>query len=91
MSNTDWWIPRPGTCFIRRQLKLTPPNFICKCEEWTGIVLENLTYDAGRPMSVLTLRDDTGEQIEIRQDHWNILISHQWPIDSIEILWVPNV
>jgi hypothetical protein len=90
MSNTDWRIPRPGTCFIRREVKLVLPDFIRKCEAWTGVVLENLTNDAGRP-AILTLRDDAGEQIEIGQDHWHTLIARRWVIDSIEILWEPDV
>lgn len=82
--------PRAGTCFIRRQMKSTPPDFIPRWEAWTGFVLGNSTNDAGWPV-VLTLRDDTGELIEMGRDVWHSLIAQHWAGDIVKILWEPHV
>jgi hypothetical protein len=84
------WCPRPGTIFLRKKWTAPPPDYIGKCEEWTGVVLGPSTNPWCKQL-LLVLRNDTGEQIEIARNVWYNMCAQHLSGDVVEILWVPDV
>jgi hypothetical protein len=89
MSNTDWWIPRPGTVFLRSQYAVDRATYEESREEWEGVVLGNFV-DEWNNATIMIRREDTGEELNISGTFWWNATNNIWKGDNIEVIWAPG-